>query len=319
MTREALTLACGKQLYFEMAAALARSFRVHHPEGEIAFTIATDDPKKIPADVAEWCQVHLIEDLSVIGFELKLNLDRYAKADATLFIDADCLVTRNLSPFFDELEGTPVTAFGKNEPAGEWFGDLAARAEAIGTDYIPVLVGALYYFERNETAQEVFDTARAHADRYDELGIVRLRGKKNEEPLISIGMAKNGLRVREDDARFKADIMGFHGPFSIDVFDGKVAFCEPKKDVLLAPSCQSPAEPAVAHFNDAYTAMWQYREQCDALHRHFSQGQSISSAKRGARLATGLPGQTKESLRNTFRPLFHRLFGTRAVKKNERL
>lgn len=319
MSKEVLSLACGQQIYFDMAATLARSFRWHHRDSDIAFTIATDDPTKIPADVAAWTRIHLIEDRSKVGFELKLSLDRYARAEQTLFIDADCLVTRNLTEVFDELSGHAVTALGKNVAEGEWFGDLANRATAIGSDFIPVFVGALYYFEKGDLRDAVFNIARAYADRYDELEIVRLRGRKNEEPLISIGLAKNGLKVLPDDGRFKGDVMGFDGPVSVNVLTGSVSFQSPKKDILLAPECQGAASPAIAHFNDAYTSLWQYRKEAHRLYALLAKNQPPALAALSSFLTVELPGRLTSWGKETFRPLYHRLFGVRKRQQNERV
>ncbi len=318
MTREVLSLACGKQIYFEMVASLARSFRQHNRDNEISFTIATDDPKKIPADVAEWCEVHVIENSEAVGFELKLSLDLYSKAERTLFIDADCLVTRDLTEVFESFEGKTFTCLGKNLDEGEWFGDIAARVKAIGTKEIPVFVGAVYYFERGAESKAVFDEARAQADHYDDLGIVRLRGRKNEEPLISIGMAKAGYQASLDDGSFKCDVMGFAGAVRIDVPAGTVSFRDPRREFLHCPKCSEVAHPAIAHFNDAFTSMWQYRRECHRL-RALAQGHSSAKASLESKLKVEFPQRSKEFLKDTLRPIYHSLFGARKVKQNERL
>jgi len=307
MTREVLSLACGKQIYFEMVATLARSFRWHNKENGISFTIATDDPAKIPADVAEWCEVHVIEDSDAVGFELKLSLDLYSKADRTLFIDADCVVTRDLTEIFEAFEGKTFTCLGRNLSEGEWFGDIAARCKSIGTDEIPVFVGAVYYFERGIKSKTVFDEARAQAEHYDDLGIVRLRGRKNEEPLISIGMAKHGYQASKDTGQFKCDVMG------------TVEFNEPRRDFLHVPFCDETAHPAIAHFNDAFTSMWEYRKEDVRLRLIMAEGKSPSAAALSAKLGTELPGRSKRFLKETLRPVYHRLFGARKVKQNERI
>lgn len=76
-----ITLACGKKLYFDLAATLARSFRVHHRNEEISFVIVTDSPEKVPSDVRKWAQIIQIDiPEGMMGFELKLDLDRYSPA-----------------------------------------------------------------------------------------------------------------------------------------------------------------------------------------------------------------------------------------------
>ncbi len=319
MTREVLSLACGKQIYFEMVASLARSFRWHNRDNAISFVIATDDPQKIPPDVAEWCEVHVIENTDAVGFELKLSLDLYAKADRTLFIDADCLVTRDLTEVFDSFEGKTFTCLGRNLSEGEWFGNIAERCQAIGAEQIPVFVGAVYYFERGSSSKEVFDEARAQAEHYDELGIVRLRGRKNEEPLISIGMARYGFQASKDTGDFKCDVMGFAGLVKINIPAGTVEFNEPRRDFLHVPYCDEKAHPAIAHFNDAFTSMWEYRKETKRLRMIMAEGKSASAAAFTSTLGTELPGRTTRFLKETLRPVYHAIFGARKIKQNERL
>jgi len=319
MTQEVLTLACGKQIYFEMAATLARSFRIHHENSDIAFTLATDDPSKIPPDVAEWIQVHVIEKTDAIGFELKLNLDHYAKCDSTLFIDADCLVTGDLRPLFEKLSDIPFTALGKNVSEGEWFGDLAERCKAIETKELPVFVGALYYFERGEQSDAVFTEARNRADEYDDLGIVRLRGRKNEEPLISIGMARAGLPALPDTGEYKCDVMGFSGSVRVNIPKGEVVFNTPRPDTLLAPDSAEQAHPLIAHFNDAYTQMWEYRKEAARLRHILAGKQAPPLAAALSTVSVEIPGRLTHFLKETLRPIYHRVFGVRKLKQNERI
>lgn len=130
---------------------------------------------------------------------------------------------------------------------------------------MPVFVGALYYFEKGIQSTRVFSKARIYASDYDEIGIIRLRGRKNEEPLISIGMALEGIPALLDNGEVKCDVMAFDGPIKVNVLKSSAIFHSPKADFPLAPKSPSTAHPLIAHFNDAYTQLWEYRREAMVL------------------------------------------------------
>jgi len=208
---------------------------------------------------------------------------------------------------------------GKNVSEGEWFGDIAARCKTIETKQLPVFVGALYYFEKGPGSEKVFNEAREKADHYDEIGIVRLRGRKNEEPLISIGMARAGFEAMQDTGEFKCDVMGFSGSVQVNIPKGHVVFNSPRHEVLLAPDSAEQAHPAIAHFNDAFTQMWEYRKEAARLKMMLANGSTSSLAALISTLQIELPGRTTHFLKEKLRPLYHSIFGVRKLKQNERI
>lgn len=314
-----ITIACGKQLYFELAATLARSFFVHHSGSELRFSIATDNPALIPADVRELVTVIEIDNPEALGFELKIHLDRYTPFSQCLFIDADCLVAGPLESVFERFYGRHFVAVGCNASEGEWCGDLAARCQLIGTSYLPVFMGALYYFEDSDVAKSVFQNARSHAVRYDSIGITRLRGTLNEEPLISIGMALNGLRAEQDIGDIKCDAMSFIGPYIVDIFRGIAIFRSPRKVGMNSPDIDYDASPVIVHFNDAYSRRWEYQREALRLRLHFKHRIPLLLANAVSKIRHEAAGRIGEFLKNTLRPLYHSIFGVRQVKPNERI
>ena len=72
-----LTIACGKQLYLELASALARSFQVWHAGTDLTLHVATDVPHRFPTDVQDAPEIQFIDigDRAFgEGFENKLTL-----------------------------------------------------------------------------------------------------------------------------------------------------------------------------------------------------------------------------------------------------
>jgi hypothetical protein len=317
--RGVLTIACGRQLYLDMASALARSFRVWHTEKELRLHIATDAKDRFPRDVREAPEIQFIEigdrDFGE-GFENKLHIDEMLPAPRTLFIDADCLLTGPLDPVFETFRGNSVSVIGGEKAEGEWFGDLSTRCERFAVESVPVFVGAVYYIEDGETAQKIFETARQVKQNYDESGFVRLRGLPNEEPLLSVGMALHDQAPVSDDGTIKADAMHFETEMRIDVLEG-TSYFRGASDKVTAWGV-TEARPTIAHFNDAYAEKMPYIREQQKLENIFADGFSRRWASVHSVLTQSIPFWTRETTKDLLRPGYRALFGTREIQ-NERV
>ena len=317
--KAALTIACGKQLYLDLAAALARSFRVWHADSDLALHIATDAVRRFPDDVRDAPGVRFIDitehDFGT-GFENKLHIDEFLPARRTLFVDADCLLMGSLNPVFDAFEGRSVSVVGGEKSEGEWFGDLEARCRRFGVSSVPVFVGATYYIENDETAQRVFAKAREIRHQYDEAGFVRLRGLPNEEPLISVGMALNDQTPVPDDGTIKADAMHFEEEMRVNVLEG-TSYFRGTSDQVTAWGV-TEARPTIAHFNDSYAEKMPYIREQKKLDSIYGSGRSPWWASVHAGVTRSLPFWTTEYTKEVLRPVYRAFFGTREIR-NERV
>lgn len=318
MEKAAITIAAGKPLYFRMAATLARSYCFWNRD--IPFCLITDETSSVPSDLKRLDGVHVLRrSLADIGkgFSVKLHMDRLSPAEETLFIDADCLVTDSVNSIFSRLQRWSVTTIGELLNTGEWFGDLQSRCDRFEVSRVPVFVGSLYYFKKDDTAKRVFETARDLVDQYDELGYVRLRGVPNEEPLISTGMALQGQEPVEDDGTIKADAMNFLESIEIDVFEGISRFVgNGEKQTSWG---LREAHPIIGHFNARYANIPPYTREQEKLSRFYQDGWSRRSADVYARLKEDVPHRLLNGVKDLGRPLYHTLFGPREVKKSERV
>ena len=162
MKRSVLTIATGKPLFVQLAATLARSFRLWNAGNGIGFAIATDQPDALPADLDFVDVVPLAPGQYGSGFSPKLYLNEIAPADQTLFVDADCLCVRRPPRRRSRRSaGHAVTVIGRTIRDGEWFGDVAAISGQFGVGGLPRFNGGVYYLERGETSDRVFGEAQA--------------------------------------------------------------------------------------------------------------------------------------------------------------
>jgi len=321
-TRAVLTIAVGKPIYLAMALNLARSFFWWNGKSGIRFFLATDQAPKLPQDLAGAIElIHLEAGAFGTGFSPKLYLDKMAPADETLFIDADCLCVAPLGPVFDTFIGCEVSVVGREESEGELFGDIAARCRAVGVKAVPRFCGGLYFLRKGLVTQRVFDSARQFAERYDELGLKRLRGVSNEEPLIGLAMALHDQHPIPEDGTIKAEPMFFSGRADVDVLKGRAKLTNLPAQPSPAPEWKMPtsARPRVVHFNSSFAEKPPYTTEVLRLQKIAEQRWPIFLASTYASIVRTLPFAVAEFVKTKLRPLYRRFFGVRKVRPSKRI
>ncbi|TZF87299.1 hypothetical protein [Cognatilysobacter lacus] len=319
-SRAVLTIATGKRLYLDMAIALARSFLWWHRDSDIAFYIATDIPDEMPRDLGAVRMLRFEKGELGVGFSMKLKLDQLAPAEQTLFIDSDCLCLGPLDPLFDRFEGNGVSVLGTPTSEGEWFGDIATQCANFGVPALPRFNGGVYYLEKGERRNAVYEKARELEPRYDELGLVRLRGSANEELLMSISMALHGCPLIEDDGTFYGDFFMNPVLLELDLLRGKVCLSNPPPP---HPShrpgyaCRE-IHPRIVHFLGDFTSKWPYRTEEKTL-ALIGRGVPAGLARLVVRIGYRLPAMVAQRARDSLRPIYRRVFGYRAVRHVERV
>jgi hypothetical protein len=317
--RAVLTLALGPKVYRDMAVNLARSIRRWHAAPEMPVTIVTDDATPLPRDLANVRLLVLKPNELGVGFQTKLHLDRLAPARHTLFIDADCLLYEPLDRIFAQLKGRPVATVGGTISDGNWFGDIRALCRQLGVPAIPKFNGGLYYLEQGEITAEVYRRARELAGRYDELGLVRLRGHPNDELIMASAMALSGLTALPDDGSYLSDPQACPGPLCLNVLRGKRVLTNPPPP---SPRHQSwypftQVRPALVHFLGHHTTTPVYRTEKLGLFLA-AKGWPLGVADFIATAFVGLPGRAMDWTKEQLRPIFRRLVGRRSIPRSPR-
>lgn len=321
MERAVLTLAIGKPVYFRMAINLARSFCVWHPDNKIKFVLATDCADRLPMDLLKISRVQLEPGQYGTGFSPKLHLDRISPARETLFLDADCLCAGNLERVFDRFRKWDVSVIGREESDGELFGDIAKRCQTVGVPCVPRFCGGIYYFKRGDVSTQVFSKARELERQYDQLGLERLRGAANEEPLIGLAMALANQHSVPEDGSIKAEPMFFSGRTELNVFSGYARLHNLPGTPAPYAEWKIPTEarPTVVHFNCSFAERPPYTTEALRLDKVLRCGWPLPIATAYAWLKCALPFSMVNAAKDVLRPAYHGLFGYRPVKPSGRL
>jgi hypothetical protein len=304
-----------------MACNLARSFLWWHKHSKIDFYLATDIQEKLTKDLQGIKLITIQKGMYGSGFSPKLHMDRFSPAKETLFIDADCLCAGNLEHVFEKFSKWDVSVIGREETEGELFGDIQSRCKKTGVSWVPRFCGGMYYFKEGAISKQVFEKARELEKRYDELGLTRLRGVANEEPLIGIAMSMAGQHPIPEDGTIKAEPMFFSSRTELDVFAGKARLFNKPDQPKLKPEWSIPEEarPAVVHFNCTYAEQPPYTAESFRLRKVLLERWPLAMATLYANLFYTTPFLILEKVKANLRPLYRRVFGIRKVKPNLRI
>jgi hypothetical protein len=309
--KSVLTIATGKKIYIDMACNLALSFLLWNKDNGIEFYLVTDSASLIPKKVKEKIQIIEIDTNEFdTGFAIKLHLDKFIKTTHTLFIDCDCLVYGNLASVFDKFEGKSVSTIGKNELEGDFFGDILSIRSQFELNYLPKFVGAIYYIK-------IFQFARKLKPDYDKIGLIRLRKKENEEPLMAIAMAKYLQKSIDDDGSIKADRM-FYMHLKSNVINPN-AYLWNTSYLPVPDYCTLYSSiPKIIHFNASFTENYEYRAEVTRLYLQYNVIEMKFLNNLIAKVFILIPGIIKQNLINYLRPFYHSLFGIRKIKQTTR-
>ncbi len=242
-----ITIALGEKRYIRMAKMLALSLKETNPA--IQRAIVSDAP---PEEFTGLFDTYIPYDKNDgTGISSKLYLDKYSPFDETFFIDADCLVVKPLDEVIALSRKHKFVVFGGQINSGDWYMDVAAMCKRFELYSLPLFNGGTYYYNDNQLATAIYGSARSLAKDYASLGFTEFRGSINEEPLVSVAMAMNGIEAVDDKGIGMRTPIGIIGPLKIDVLNQKCAFNKEGEQV----------EPAIIHFAGSHAESFHYKRE----------------------------------------------------------
>ena len=201
LTKGFVNIATGKEQYYEIARNLLRSYRFTTKE-PLPFAILCDAENEYTKEFDDVC----IFENARCNYLDKLEMYEYLPYDVNIFIDADCLVYRDINRLFDIFESADdFCCFGRvlslDDKTG-WFeyenlnSDLQKQVE-----YVVGLHGGIYYMRKTEKCKKVLDTAKDFALNYADY---KFKGKfetPGDEPVVALSMAVNKCKpIKYDHA-----------------------------------------------------------------------------------------------------------------------
>lgn len=253
-TKGFITIATGKEEYYQLARNLLRSYRYFCKE-PLPFAILADRENEY---TAEFDNCIIFPDGASNSYLDKLYLAEYAPYDTTIFIDADCLAYGDLNVLFAHFQDADdFSCFGRVLPLDDktgWFEyeNLGALQEKVS--YIVGLHGGIYYIRKGETARKVFADARGLVPDYPKF---KFKGKfdtPGDEPLVALAMAVNNCHpipfIREDICCYWEH--NDHMRIDITMGEARILSDEPYNTILL-------------HWGTRFTRELEYKKQVALL------------------------------------------------------
>ena len=249
-----LLIAFGKPRYVNFAKNLSSSIRLYNSEIPIALVTDSEDTR-----LADYFQYIIpLDPEKGSGFSQKMYMNKYSPFQKTLFIDSDCLAVGDISFLFEWMNGQPISVLGKKVFHGSLLGTTIEEIKKkININYLPTFNGGVYYFEKGEESEKVFNLARViFFEKYKEWGLWLFDGKPGDEPAMSIAMGHFQIEPTADpEYKSMYTPVGQKGIFKMDILKGFCLFN--KNDVWVRPT--------VMHFGGGYPEAFHYKREIAKL------------------------------------------------------
>ena len=191
MTKGFITIATGNEIYYKMAVNLLHSYK-YCSSSPLPFAIIADEHNEFTKEFDDVC----IFNEAKCNYLDKLEMYEYLPYDINIFIDADCLVYRDINRLFDIFENADdFSCFGRVLPLDDktgWFEYENLNADLQNQiDYVVGLHGGIYYMRKTPKCKKVLDDAKAFSLNYADY---KFKGKfetPGDEPLVALSMTVN--------------------------------------------------------------------------------------------------------------------------------
>lgn len=222
MTRGFITIATGKEMYYQFAVNLLRSYRLF-TEDPYPFAIMCDRENEY---------TKLFDDVVILehpqnAFWDKFALLKHCPYDETIFIDSDCLAYADLNAYWDYFAAADdFTGCGTNYPIesedGLFFqGSLGPYEGRV--HWKPSIHGGLYIIRKGSTCDAIYEDCKYIAGHYQDFVWADYCAPNADEPVFCLAMAANGCRAAD------AEPSNYGIPWEVtemscDIFTGKLTY-----------------------------------------------------------------------------------------------
>lgn len=200
MTKGFITIATGNEKYYKMAVNLLHSYK-YSSSTPLPFAIITDEHNEF---TREFDDVRIFDEAKCNYLD-KLEMYDYLPYDINIFIDADCLVYRDINRLFEDFSNADdFSCFGRVLPLDDktgWFEyDNLKEDMKPQVDYVVGLHGGIYYMRKTDLCKKVLDDAKKFAMNYYSYGFKGNFTNPGDEPLIALSMAVNKCKPIKFDS-----------------------------------------------------------------------------------------------------------------------
>lgn len=196
MTRGFITIATGKEMYYQLAKNLLLSYKLFCKD-PYPFAIMCDCENEY---TVLFDKVILFKPTEHAYFD-KFELLKLAPYDETIFIDADCLAYADLNHFWDYFaDADDFSASGSNysiDCGGGLFQINEIGEYRNRVHWRPDIHGGLYFIRKSEICDAIYEDCQKIGQHYDDYNWPEICAPYADEPVLCLAMAANGCHATE--------------------------------------------------------------------------------------------------------------------------
>lgn len=222
MTRGFITIATGKEMYYQLAKNLLLSYKLFC-DSPYPFAIMCDRENEYTA---------LFDDVVILENPLNAFWDKFelltrSPYDETIFIDADCLAYADLNAYWDYFAtAEDFTGCGTNYPIDSDLGLFQKDELGVYTGrahWKPDICGGLYFIRRGEKCSALYQECKYISEHYDDFKWPDFCAPHADETVLCLAMAVHGIHAMD------ADPANYGHPWEAtemehDIFTGKCSY-----------------------------------------------------------------------------------------------
>ena len=255
-----VTLATGKDHYYQLAANLLESYIFSTDSNRMPFAIICDRENEYTKN---FDKVVLINNPSNSYMD-KIEMLNLAPFEENIFIDADSLVYKDINdlfPVFDGLNG--VRFIGRKLPLNTtvgWFryDDIGDYKEEI--KFIPSFHGGVFYFKNDSLTKEIYAMAKQICIDYSKYKFAEFE-KPADEPIFALCTAVLQVEPIENNTVANHTVIFAPGhKFKCDILKHKL-----KKTKALGGIRIKPEDYKILHWQNKNTHGIRYKKEVKKL------------------------------------------------------
>lgn len=200
-----ITLACGNDLYLQLAINLALSLKLNDSSRPVCLIHdEAIDLGRVPTNVFDNL-VLLPSDDKFIGCANKIRLLEASPYAKSLYIDSDSILVKNdMDRHWAKLSGQYFNLEGTARSTGTWYGfDISELCRRLSIPHIVQMNSGVFYFEQGPQAQVFFDRVRKFYDLESQL-LGRIHqgrtGQLADEPFFGAAMGAMAIEPLDQEA-----------------------------------------------------------------------------------------------------------------------
>lgn len=208
MKKGFVTLAVGDERYYQLAVNLLLSYK-HHSKEVYPFAIVADCENEY---TAMFDKVVLLSNPSRSYMD-KIEMLVHPPFDYNVFIDADCLIYRDIASLLDVCaQGVAMygTTYALTEKGKSWYEkeNLCEYKDVV--DYGVGVHGGIIFYCDDDVTRSIYKDCKNIVSHYSDFHFAMF-DKPADEPIVALAMAVNGCKPISRASHY--DIYGFFPTF----------------------------------------------------------------------------------------------------------